>query len=141
MEINEQKRQKFIDNAGKRVNNVLHDIEILEPMARSNNYDFTKADVEEMFTAMQETLINVKEEFYKKFEMKAKSERKAFVFGQSAVKTDVVEGINENNTVEGVSTNVVENVAENEENSVAENVNDTIESRNDISEADIETNV
>lgn len=83
MEINEQKRQKFIENAGKRVNNVLHDIQILEPMARSNNYDFTKADVEEMFTAMQETLNNAKEEYYKKFEMKAKSERKAFVFGQT----------------------------------------------------------
>ena len=40
-EINEEKRQKFIEYAGKRVNNVLHDIQILEPMARSNTYDFT----------------------------------------------------------------------------------------------------
>ena len=42
MEINEEKRQKFMENAGKRVNNVMHDIQILEPMARSNSYDFTK---------------------------------------------------------------------------------------------------
>ena len=46
MEINEEKRQKFMENAGKRVNNVMHDIQILEPMARSNSYDFTKEDVE-----------------------------------------------------------------------------------------------
>ena len=108
MEINEEKRQKFIENAGKRVNNVLHDIQILEPMARSNNYDFTKADVEEMFAAMQETLNNTKEEYYKKFEMKAKSERKAFVFGQSAVATS------ENIAKENVS-DVVENVEANNE--------------------------
>ena len=65
MEINEEKRQKFMENAGKRVNNVMHDIQILEPMARSNSYDFTKDDVEEMFTAMQETLDNAKQEFYR----------------------------------------------------------------------------
>ncbi len=85
MEINEEKRAKFIDYASKRVNNVLHDIQILEPMARSNTYDFTKQDVEEMFNAMQETLENVKEEFYKKFEEKAKSEKKTFSFGSGNV--------------------------------------------------------
>ena len=42
MEINEEKRIKFMEYAGKRVNNVLHDIQILEPMARSNSYDFTR---------------------------------------------------------------------------------------------------
>ena len=45
-EVNEEKRNKFMEYAGKRVNNVLHDIQILEPMARSNSYDFTKQDVE-----------------------------------------------------------------------------------------------
>ena len=69
-EVNEEKRNKFIENAGKRVNNVLHDIQILEPMARSNTYDFTKQDIEEMFNAMEETLKEAKEEFYKKFEEK-----------------------------------------------------------------------
>ena len=110
MEINEQKRQKFIENAGKRVNNVLHDIQILEPMARSNNYDFTKADVEEMFAAMQETLNNAKEEYYKKFEMKAKSERKAFVFGQSSTfaKENVV-----NAPIQSVNETVQMNATEN----------------------------
>jgi len=80
MEINEEKRIKFMEYAGKRVNNVLHDIQILEPMARSNAYDFTKEDVEKMFTAMQNTLDSVKEEYNKKFEQKAKSEKKLFSF-------------------------------------------------------------
>jgi len=80
MEINEEKRIKFMEYAGKRVNNVLHDIQILEPMARSNAYDFTKEDVDKMFTAMQNTLDSVKEEYNKKFEQKVKSEKKLFSF-------------------------------------------------------------
>lgn len=81
--INEEKRSKFMEFAGKRVNNVLHDIQILEPMARSNAYDFTRQDVEEMFNAMQETLNEAKEEFNKKFEEKAKATKKVFSFGNS----------------------------------------------------------
>lgn len=78
--INEEKRAKFIEYAGKRVNNVLHDIQILEPMARSNSYDFTRKDVEDMFTAIQEAVNDAKEEFNKKFDEKAKSEKKTFSF-------------------------------------------------------------
>lgn len=84
MEVNEEKRKKFMEFAGKRVNNILHDIQILEPMARSNSYDFTKQDLNEMFTAIEETLANTKEEFFKKFEEKAKTEKKVFTFGSSA---------------------------------------------------------
>ena len=32
MEVNEEKRQKFMEYAAKRVNNVMHDISILEPI-------------------------------------------------------------------------------------------------------------
>ena len=85
MEINEEKRIKFMEYAGKRVNNVLHDIQILEPMARSNSYDFTREDVEKMFTAIQNTLDTVKEEYNKKFEQKAKSEKKLFSFDDVTV--------------------------------------------------------
>ena len=91
MEINEEKRAKFIENAQKRVNNVMHDIQILEPMARSSNYDFTKEDVEEMFFAMQEALNNVKAEYNKKFEEKSRAERKVFSFGATVVPTQNVE--------------------------------------------------
>lgn len=96
MEVNEEKRNKFMEYAGKRVNNVMHDIQILEPMARSNAYDFTREDVEEMFNAMQETLNDAKSEFYKKFEEKAKSEKKVFSFG-TAKTTSVVTGVQEEN--------------------------------------------
>ena len=84
MEVNEEKRQKFMENAGKRVNKVMHDIQILEPMSRSSVYDFTKADVEEMFSAMQDALDNAREEYNKKFEGKARAEKKVFSFGASA---------------------------------------------------------
>ncbi len=98
MEVNEEKRTKFMEYAGKRVNNVLHDIQILEPMSRSNSYDFTKQDVEEMFVAMQDTLNNVKAEFDKKFEEKARSERKTFSFGVGA-NTQISENTVNTNTV------------------------------------------
>ena len=97
-EVNEEKRNKFIEYAGKRVNNVLHDIQILEPMARSNSYDFTKQDIEEMFNAIQETLNEAKEEFYKKFEEKQKSAKKVFSFGTTVVNTETAEEIVEEET-------------------------------------------
>lgn len=90
MEVNEEKRNKFMEYAGKRVNNVMHDIQILEPMARSNAYDFTKEDVEEMFNAMQETLNDAKAEFNKKFEEKARAEKKVFSFGVAKTASDTV---------------------------------------------------
>lgn len=91
MNINEEKRSKFIECAGKRVNNVLHDIQILEPMARSSVYDFTKQDIDEMFSAMQETLENTRAEFEKKFEEKVRSEKKVFSFGKSNGSTNINE--------------------------------------------------
>ena len=97
MEINEEKRIKFMEYAGKRVNNVLHDIQILEPMARSNSYDFTREDVEKMFTAIQNTLDTIKEEYNKKFE-----EKKLFSFDDVIVpsqenESNVEEVATENN--------------------------------------------
>lgn len=117
MEVNEEKRQKFIEFAGKRVNNVMHNIQILEPMARSNSYDFTKQDLEEMFTAMQDCLDSTKEEFYKKFEEKAaKSARKTFTFGASKTisENDVIEenSINEMQAESVVNTESTETIAE-----------------------------
>ena len=97
MEINEEKRKKFMENAGKRVNKVMHDIQILEPMARSSVYDFTKQDVEEMFTAMQESLNSAKAEYERKFEGKAKTERKLFSFGSNSAVQEESESIEENN--------------------------------------------
>lgn len=117
MEVNEEKRKKFMEYAGKRVNNVLHDIQILEPMSRSNSYDFTKQDVEEMFNAMEESLNNVKVEYYKKFEEKARTDKKVFSFGASNIvkatnnelnNEEVVDSNNEMETVnnENIDTNI-----------------------------------
>lgn len=106
MEINEEKRNKFMEYAGKRVNNVLHDMQILEPMARSNSYDFTKEDVEEMFNAMQDALDSAKEEFNKKFEGRAKAERKMFSFGTNPVSKETEETMQEENNVATETENV-----------------------------------
>lgn len=102
-EINEEKRAKFMEFAGKRVNNVLHDIQILEPMARSNAYDFTKQDIDEMFTAMQETLNDAKEEFYKKFEEKARATKKVFSFGTGRVSVELDDTSVEENAEDAVA--------------------------------------
>ena len=104
MEINEEKRIKFMEYAGKRVNNVLHDIQILEPMARSNSYDFTKEDVEKMFTAMQNTLDSVKEEYNKKFEQKAKAEKKLFSFDDVIVPSQDSDNITDDDITENNPT-------------------------------------
>lgn len=96
-----------MEYAGKRVNNVMHDMQILEPMARSAAYDFTKQDVEEMFAAMQETLNAVKAEYEKKFEEKARSEKKVFTFGQgipTATVTNPVEAATVVETAAPVAT-------------------------------------
>lgn len=111
-EVNEEKRNKFMEYAGKRVNNVLHDIQILEPMARSNSYDYTKQDIEEMFNAMQESLNDAKEEFYKKFEEKQKAAKKVFSFGSMAATTTTIK--------EEVEAEVVEETEEMEEAPVEE---------------------
>ena len=102
MEINEEKREKFMNYAGKRVNNIMHDIQILEPMSRSNAYDFTKEDVAEMFNAIQETLDNAKYEFEKKFERKEKAEKKVFSFGSSNVGANVNSNISNNVNAETI---------------------------------------
>ena len=69
-------------------------------MARSNSYDFTKQDVDEMFDAMQNTLNDAREEFYRKFEEKAKSSKKTFSFGTIVKESEEV--FEENNTEENV---------------------------------------
>jgi hypothetical protein len=100
MEVNEEKRKKFMENAGKRVNNVMHDIQILEPMARSNVYDFTKEDVEKMFFAMQEALDSAKAEYNKKFEEKVRTEKKVFSFDNDIVSSNHEETVEENDSAE-----------------------------------------
>lgn len=150
MEVNQEKRAKFMENAGKRVNKVMHDIEILEPMSRSSVYDFTKDDVEEMFCAMQNALDTAKAEFGKKFEGRAKSERKLFSFGtvgnQTSQNSQVQEG--NNGTVEAnniqtdyTTTNTTNNNINTTTNGIEyntptqnTNLDETVENLNEIEE-------
>ena len=69
-------------------------------MARSNSYDFTKEDVEKMFTAMQNMLDSVKEEYNKKFEQKAKAEKKLFSFDDVIVPSQDSENITDDDITE-----------------------------------------
>ena len=109
MEINEEKRKKFMEYAGKRVNNVMHDIQILEPMARSNSYDFTKEDVEKMFFAMQDALNATKAEFEKKFEEKARTEKKVFSFETTSIPKNLTNQENVLQSINNVETNQIKN--------------------------------
>ena len=119
MEVNEEKRIKFMENAGKRVNKVMHDIEILEPMSRSSVYDFTKEDVEEMFDAMQNALDTAKEQYNKKFEGRAKSERKLFSFGTGITQNNNTQT---NNTATYTQTPVEEEAVINTAQNTAEDI-------------------
>lgn len=120
MEVNEEKRKKFMENAGKRVNKVMHDIQILEPMSRSSVYDFTKDDVDKMFYAMQDALNTAKAEYDKKFEEKSRAERKVFSF-DSVGGQDFGGVQNIGNQGQGI----VENV-ENQGQGIVGNVGDTV---------------
>ena len=66
----------------------------------------TKEDVEEMFTAMQDALDSAKEEFNKKFEGRAKAERKMFSFGTNPVSKETEEAKQEENNVATETENV-----------------------------------
>ena len=77
-----------------------------QPTKRSSVYDFTKEDVEEMFTAMQDALDSAKEEFDKKFEGRAKAERKMFSFGTNPVSKETEEAMQEENNVATETENV-----------------------------------
>lgn len=70
--MNEEKRNKFKEVAGKRVTNILHDLSILEPMAKSSAYDYSKQDVTKMFGAMKNKLDIVESKFIEKLEKKEK---------------------------------------------------------------------
>ena len=90
---------------------------------------------------MQETLNNTKEEYYKKFEMKAKSEKKAFVFGQRAVTTNEVGtpvvSTPVQNVVSNVATEIAKNVADVAE-SVAANSDEIVNEAETVIEDNID---
>ena len=86
--INQEKREKFMEIAEKRVNNIIHDIEILKPMAGSTNYDYTKEDIDNMFEAILQCVTDCKSEYIRKIEGKQTKERKSFSFVNSNIESN-----------------------------------------------------
>lgn len=77
--VNQEKRKKFMEVAENRVQNVIHTLNILEPMGRSNNYDYTENDVEMMMTAIQESVEKLEKSLKQRFLNNSK-DKKAFSF-------------------------------------------------------------
>ena len=86
--INQEKREKFMEIAEKRVNNIIHDIEILKPMAGSTNYDYTKENIDNMFEAILQCVTDCKSEYIRKIEGKQTKERKSFSFVNSNIESN-----------------------------------------------------
>ncbi len=61
--MNNIKRERFLKIATNRTNKILDDIRLLGNCSNLNNYEYTKEDVEKMFSAIQEALNETKAKF------------------------------------------------------------------------------
>lgn len=57
------KRERFLKIATNRTNKILDDIRLLGNCSNENNYEYTVAEVEKMFNAIQESLNETKLKF------------------------------------------------------------------------------
>ena len=69
-------REKFVRLANKRVSNALKAMQLIGNLANRSNYDYTEADVQKIFKALQEELSVSK----KKFDMAQKRNGKGVGF-------------------------------------------------------------
>jgi len=69
-------REKFVRLANRRVSNALKAMQLIGNLANRSNYDYTEADVQKIFKALQEELSASK----KKFDMAQKRNGKAVGF-------------------------------------------------------------
>lgn len=86
--VNEMKRGKFIEIAEGRVQNVIHALEIIVPMGRSDNYDYTEEDVDFIMNAIQEAKDNLEKSLRQRFDLKS-SDKKVFSFSNNQNNNDV----------------------------------------------------
>jgi hypothetical protein len=70
------KRERFINVAGRRVQNVLDDLDSLSKCANRNNYDYDEGDIAKMMKAIKEK-VKVLESSYNN---NTKSTRNTFQF-------------------------------------------------------------
>lgn len=61
--ILETKREKFLRLANSRTNKLLDSIRLLANLSNKSNYDYTKADVDKIFNAIDKELKRAKIEF------------------------------------------------------------------------------
>jgi len=80
MIVNEEKRKKFLNLAEARVQNVIHTMEIIVPMAKSPNYDYTEDDVNLMMTAIKDSYEKLEIALREKFTLEATREKSIFKF-------------------------------------------------------------
>ena len=64
MNIN-QKREKFINLANKRVNKVLKQINLISNLSNTNNYEYTQDEVKQVIKALEDAFHQCKESFRK----------------------------------------------------------------------------
>jgi hypothetical protein len=56
-------REKFVRLATKRVSNALKAMQLIGNLSNRSNYDYTEADVQKIFKALQEELSSSKKKF------------------------------------------------------------------------------
>lgn len=73
---NDEKQKKFEDLAVKRVTEACHKIDLVGNLSNRNSYHYTDKQVEEIFTAIDSAVVNLKE----KFKTPVKDGKKVFKF-------------------------------------------------------------
>lgn len=61
-----EKHQKFLETAEKRVNTIILKIEGLENLSDKSRYEYTEEEINKMFGSIEQTLASVKESFTNK---------------------------------------------------------------------------
>ena len=59
----DQKRKKFVDLANKRVNKLLNQISLIGNLSNTSNYEYTKDEVKQIMTALENAIQQCKERF------------------------------------------------------------------------------
>jgi hypothetical protein len=61
--MREEDRKKFVELATKRVNAAIKAIQLVGNLSNRSNYDYTEADVEKIFSALNKELRSCKDRF------------------------------------------------------------------------------
>lgn len=61
--MREKDRQKFVELATKRVNNAIKAIQLIGNLSNRSNYDYTDADVEKIFSALNKEIRQCRDRF------------------------------------------------------------------------------